>query len=382
MIKRRDICFFIGISILIVQMIANCTIILDFTSRQQIVMQIIAVIFLLIRIFLEKHTIKKLLQKLLILFICFLNSRICDENSIFIIAIVMMASRYVNINKIIKFIAIIMTIFFAGILGIYFINYIFDNEVLDLMIRTTETGRSLRHTFFYIHPNVFSEHITWVAFMWLYLKEDKFNISNYFTIIILALFIYFYPNSRTNSIILILFIVINLIYNKYKNNKIIIFLQKNIFNICFIVSFVLLFMYNFNNSITTKINAWSSGRFKLGWYTNELFGVSLLGQELPIGEKVQYSEKYWILSYALDNFYYRIVYSNGILITILFSIFINKILKHLVEEQETKELVFWTILCLFGLSELVMLNIFLAFPLLTTNKYDSFYDGEKKNDER
>jgi len=356
-----------------IRMIANCTTLYDLSPFIQNIIQVIVIICFFIRIAIEGLSIKEGIVKGVIIFLTFLNYRICDESGIFILAVTIMAAKNMDVKKIVKSIVIPMTVYFAIIISLYFIGYLFDIESLSFMIKKTESSYIVRHTFFYYHPNVFAEQLTWIIFMWLYLKYEKWNTLTYLIIVMFSIFLYYFPNSRTNAVILLLIIVVNLIYNKISIKKLKLF-SRNIFNICLILSMVLMILSNTDNIIVLKVNELLTGRIKLGWYTNELFGLTIFGQKLPIGENLEITQYHWIMSYALDNFYYRIIYANGLIITALYGYFINRGLKTLDKLERKKELIFFVILCIFGLSENVMSNIIIAFPLFFLNDINKSKD--------
>lgn len=189
-----------------------------------------AIILLIIKILWTGLKRKEAIVKGIIAIYLFINYVICGESSLLISYFIIIAAKDMDVNKIVKGIVIPLTFFILTCVGIYFINYFLDNESLNVIIRKTQETSVIRYTFFYKHPNTFAEHVCWVIFMWLYLKLEKINILTYISIGIVAGFLYIFPNSRTNVIILILFIVIYKVCMKY-DNKFIRFLRKNIFNI-------------------------------------------------------------------------------------------------------------------------------------------------------
>lgn len=89
---------------------------------------------------------------------------------------------------------------------------------------------------------------------------------------------------------------------------------------------LLLVFYDENNIIFKYIDSFLSGRIELGAMTNKLFGLTVFGQILPIGGNVEITQYEWIMNYAVDNVYYRLLYSYGIVTFFLYIKFSNKLL--------------------------------------------------------
>ena len=376
-IRKREIMFYIALYLQMIRVIINCTVLIDLSSTLQNVMMFSTIVLLIIKILWSGLTIKEAIIKCSIAIILFINYRLCLESGILIGYFFIIATKDMNINSIIKAIAIPMTIFMIFIIMLYFINYFFDIDSLNVKLRKTQETTTVRHTFFYTHPNVFGEHFCWLIFMWMYLKYNKIGYMTYISVIAGAIFLFIFPNSRTNALILILSLFIYFVYNKFDNN-LIKFVQRNSYNICFILSFVLMILYNYNFPLAIQLNELLSTRIFLGAIAQQFFGVSLLGQVIPIGGKIEITQYEWIMYYSLDNLYYRLVYGYGIITTILYAILYNKMEKGLAKKNMKKELMFTTILSIFGISEIVGVNIILAFPLLFINK---IYEKEENKNE-
>lgn len=378
--KKKDILFFVGLYLLLIQLISNTVVIFDISSKGQNIMQVIAALCLITKIMIEGVSLKEAILKGIILLIAFANYIICDISGIFISILIIMSVKNMDINKIIKSIAVPMTIFISILIALYFIEGIFGDSVINSVSKFSLVKQSNRAKFYYIHPNSFASQLTWTALMWIYLKYDKINFVTYFMMFCLVVFIYVFPNSRTNALILLLSIFIILIYRKFNGKKIRWF-QKNIYNICLILSFVLLFTFDRSNPISNGINVLLTGRIAAGWYTYKLFGIPLLGQILPIGETLRVSDYHWIMTYAVDNAYYRLLFQNGVVILAICTLFMNKKIKSLVDTNNVKDLIFFTILCIFGVSETVVLNILIAFPLLFFKDTEKLFAKQKSSNE-
>ena len=362
-VKGSELLFFIGVYVLLIRMFCITTTIIELTSIQQNIMLIISSVCLITKILLENEPVNKLFKYFIILIVTFINYRINLESSIFITFLVIIASKNIEIKKIIKNLFLFSVFTITMLIIFYIITYIFNVETLKFMIRKSGDVVKVRYTFFYNHANVFASHICWVYFMYMYLRYDKLSWASYLNLILLAIFIYIFPNSRTTAIIMLSILLIKYVFDHFSKNKIVTFVEKNIWIICMIISIILLIFYS-DSSFVQKLNGLFTGRISLGYTTYKLFGIKLLGQQLPLGEAIELSQFDWIMSYALDNWYYRLIFSYGIIITLMYAYFFIKMTRKQFICKNYKNLVFITMLCIFGLCETMPANILMAFPLI------------------
>ena len=124
-IRKREIMFYIALYLQMIRVIINCTVLIDLSSTLQNVMMFSTIVLLIIKILWSGLTIKEAIIKCSIAIILFINYRLCLESGILIGYFFIIAAKDMNINSIIKAIAIPMTIFMIFIIMLYFINYFY-----------------------------------------------------------------------------------------------------------------------------------------------------------------------------------------------------------------------------------------------------------------
>lgn len=360
-IKKNEILFFIGLYILLFRMICNSTTFIELSSLSQKLLLISGVSFLLLKILIDTKKISKLLKYFIILTLLFLNYQLCGESIIFTTFLIIVASKNIELKKIIKVLCVTLGSVLLFSIFMYIVAYIFDAEILHYNIRKVEGTTQVRHTFFFAHANTFSNILCWTYFMYLYYKYEKIGALDNIILCLIALFIYIFPNSRTTAIIMILFLFVLWGYKKFKDTKIVMFAAKNMWIICALVSVICLALHN--NGVVQKIDTMLSGRINLGYQVYNLYGIAWLGHYVPVGCAIQISQTRWIMSLVIDNLYYRLIFYYGIVMTIFWTYMMTKMLSKQVKEKNDKNVVFLVLLCLFGLMETMSLQVMVAFPL-------------------
>ncbi|MCI8546006.1 MAG: hypothetical protein HFJ44_02105 [Clostridia bacterium] len=361
-IKKNEILFFVGLYVLLFRMLCNATTYIELSSLSQKVLLIIGVFCLVFKIVIDTKQMSKLLKYLIILTLLFLNYQICSESIIFTTFLIIIASKNIELKKIIKSLCITLSSLLLFSILMYIVAYIFDAELLHYNIRKVENTIQVRHTFFFAHANTFSNILCWTYFMYLYYNYEKIGAIDKIVLCMIAVFIYVFPNSRTTAIIMVLFLFVLWGYKKIKDTKVVTFLVKNIWIICMIISIGCLIFHN--SGLVQKVDTMLSGRINLGYQVYNLYGTTLLGQYVPVGCSIQISATRWIMSLVIDNLYYRLLFYYGIIISIFFTYMIQKTLAKQVKEKNEKNVVFLVLLCLFGLMETMSLQALVAFPLL------------------
>lgn len=337
-IKKNEILFFVGLYILLFRWLFNITAFIELSVLSQRILLMAGVICLSLKILTDTQNILKLLKYFALLAFLFLNYKLCGESIIFISFLIIIASKNIELKKIIKTLCITISSVLLISVVLYIVAYVFDAELLHYNIRKVDGDVKIRHAFFFNHANTFSNILCWTYFMYLYYRYDKIKALDNIILCLIALFIYVFPNSRTTAILMVLFALVHWGYKKFKDTKVINFIVKNMWIICMVLSIVCLAFHN--NSMIQKLDSMLSGRINLGYLTYDLYGTTLLGQEIPLEKSIQISQTRWIMSLVIDNLYYRLMFYYGVIVTIFLSYMIMKVMFKQVKEKNEKNVVF------------------------------------------
>ena len=268
----------------------------------------------------------------------------------FINLLAIVASKEIELKRVVKVDIVIKTIILLIHCTIYIYQYIFNYAIIEDTI-IMDLGRN-RHALYFNHPNLVAQIVLWLAFDILYLKQcDKKSIILTF---ILLLITYMVTDSRTMFLMYIVFLMLYYgknLFNEKNYKKIIDFIQKFSIDILAIFSLILALLSDKGLYIVGLINKLTSGRVYYSVIALDKFGINLFPNVSAIN----------IEDYTLvDNFYIRAMVLFGIIFIILMSIMTKLIGKD--ENMILKIIIIVFAINLF--SEYNSISIGNAIPLL------------------
>lgn len=262
---------------------------------------------------------------------------------------------------------------------IFYLVFMSTNMIMSYMgklpYNTFPRGEIIRHSFNFRHPNslgLFSLSLyTLICYV---LKKYKIIIT--MTGIPLFHFVYYYVNSRTSGLLILLLLVLHIIYwifafinskIRITNNSItkcfkIIIISLPI--ICFIVSLVMSYAYSPDNSFLVKLDELLSGRIHLQNNAVTNYGMPLFGTQRYFSTTGQTYD-------LLDSYYLLCIYRNGLIFELAILGFISYMLYKNINRYNLF-IMFWVVLvwCLHAFCEPFCLYFcFNPFLLLLFNKY-------------
>lgn len=202
---------------------------------------------------------------------------------------------------------IIIVLYFSGVLGDVFY---YRNGIR-------------RYALGFVHPNILGLRILQLNICHFYLRKDDLKVHDYIMGLVSVAFIAIVPASQTsficNLILVILFFARGRILGKSTKGRWG-FLQALIVMtvLCNILSLAFSLVDTSSNIVLKLIDNSLSRRFYHCYRDINLFGISLLGQHLPIKEQESYAAGLGRL--FLDNTYVGILLWYGIIVYLLFSI--------------------------------------------------------------
>ena len=145
--------------------------------------------------------------------------------------------------------------------------------------------------------------------------------------------------------------------------------------ICSLFSVLTVIFYGTN--LVTEIDSAFSARIKLARATYEYYGISLLGQKLPLGQKLDYMPEFGLNGLTLDSTYYSLMFSYGIFSFFIVVYLLQKTIN--AKNVKMKDVIFIDVFAVFALMETSIMNPLLGFPLLLISEYlDQLHDEKRE----
>lgn len=360
-LKKNEIMYYIAIGIILLRVYLKSTklINLDQDSLFFDILLLISYALLILKIIIKEKWKNIFLYGIIIL-VAVISYSISNMSEFLTLVLIVIASKNIDIKRTLKFlIAFNMTVIGIHMIA-WLIMFIADRENIPVIYRDNDSNNRVRYNFYLGHPNFFSAAVVWTTMMYAYLKFEKLKWYDYLLMIGIAIFIYVVPNSRTSAMLLVALLILIPIFKK--NLKGLVNICKFAIPIIFIILITLVLTYDVNPYID-EINKIFNSRMKLAIATYKEYGIHLLGNDLPLFEKeLTNLYKYGMTALTIDNAYYFMLFSQGILSSVIFTLFYTKLT--LVKGIEKKKILFLTIWSLFAVTETMALTAVIAFPLL------------------
>lgn len=258
----------------------------------------------------------------------------------------------------------------------YGINYALGNVTVT-KVREIDGVVSLRHSFYFNHANGFSLFFLFVLLMFFYLKYKEYRKSTLYLILIMgAIFIYYFPNTRTVSLVLFAAIIFDILLNM-KHSKVICFFCKNLFIIGLVLIALLTVGYISHPGISllSRIDSFMNGRLTMIAGAYNIYGINLIGHRI-VNEDV-YLPSLGYFTLYIDNFWGMLLIRYGV-ISAFFVGTIAMYTGYQLDKKEMKlELLLLAMIFVFGLSESTALDIYPVFPWLFFKKTEVYKFLEK-----
>lgn len=325
----------------------------------------IAVLFIIIKILLEKHTVKEYIFMALIMVliaICFIKSGVL---TIILTPLFIFGAKNINLKKVFIFNLWIRIISFIVIIA-FSLTGIRENHIFYIYRMTGENV--LRLSLGFEHANQLHMHFFIIIILIIYVLYDKFKIS-YAIIIMLANYIlYKYSVSRTGFLSVLVILILTFIFKELTRRKISISkITAWIIPLATTFSLISSMYFSYNSRVMISLNNLLQGRISNSNYYWKLNGVSLLGQKL-ISDTTDL---------ILDNSYVILWLNFGLIILIIFNILYVITSYQLIKDNNYAGLLMIISFALYGVTEGFLSNIFLNisliyFSILFYNKIDFF----------
>ena len=371
-IKKSELIYFFAIILLLIRYTLQVSTLINVSSSSSFfdILLIISYLLLFLKIIYKESIRNLIIYAIIILFaiISYVNSKMTDYLTLVLVVI---ATKNIEIKKIVKF----LFEYYLIILIVHIIAYVLMMLLDSSSIHVIQRDTISRYSFFLGHPNTFAALIAWTNIMYLYLKYEKINKLDYIGSFLVAIFIFFVPNSRTSALLLILTIILIVIFKSNKRKLI------NIFKFALPIISITMFIILFNNDqidFISKLDSFFNARIRLAIAIYENFGIAMFGVYVPFGEELKILYKYGLTQLTVDSTYYSLLFSYGIVNTIIFLLVYTRIC--LKKQTESKIILFLVIWSIYAITETLALSPILCFPLLFATELIEKRKRVKKNE--
>lgn len=365
--KFQNLLFFIAIILFYVVNVNTISRIIIINSSTINQLKVAITTILLLKIIITKEK----LSTYLLFLLCIVIAITCDyatglNYDMLLLVLLILSARNVDVNKVIKLILCLNII----VIGFHCIKYILDyNANVDLLEFQKQFIRSngkIRHTFYFYHPNTFSNNLFWSWMMYFYLNfgKKKEVIRTCIVGIAFAIITYIFPNSRNAALFYIIAILLYCIFQNKKviNSKLFAINTNLFFLLCFFVSWLLLVFLGQDGIIgelVSKINSLLSNRILIGKMYLREYGISIFGN-LFIPEKN--IAAIGVTRVVFDNWYYYMIIRLGLLMSIFYCLIFCKSLLKLSENNNWSKVFVIVIFLLYNCIECVGMTPIISIP--------------------
>lgn len=200
-----------------------------------------------------------------------------------------------------------------------------------------------RHALGFAYCYLSSYFLNWTM-LFLYYKGEKIKLWQYVMLILINQVLYSVSNVRGMYYILICVVVVHFLFirNKKFNWKLKIhkYFSVLIFPICWLVSYIISFMYSTDIKVWNTLDLFFTGRLSFMSRAMDIHGISLFGKDIDLVGNQYGIDK---ISYYIDNAYLKIGLEYGIVILLLIVIGYSFI-TYLAVKSHDSMLYFWFIL--------------------------------------
>lgn len=348
-------CMTLGTILMATKVMLSYGKILPYSNGFDTILVGIALVCFVTRILTQKYSGKILAIYFAISVLALYSCIQAKNNSILITIVTLFALRNYDINKFLKTIFKVESIW-CGFHVVYSLLYsIFvswDKYLLYL------DGR-YRFSFGFAHANTFSALLFCNLMLYIWLNYESNLSKALLKTTIIECIAFVFTNSRTSMATYIILAFLILIRNNSIGRKLTKLLCEfgiPVFSICFIS---LIKGYIKGNPLSYLVDAVLTSRVKLGAYAYKDYGITFIGQYVKYLNNISWDQKWQLNSFTFDNVYSFLAISLGVVWIVVLSLAYYKCAKQL----DVKSLIFMGIWIIYGLSETTILNGYFCFPV-------------------
>ncbi len=362
--KLANLLFYIAVLLLYIICINDISKAISIDSLTVIKLKVITSTIFILKILFNKENLFKYLLFLILISIAIVCD-ICTGLSFTILFIVLLiiASRNIDSNKVIKMIICLNIITIGYHCAKYIIDYNLHPLVLKYQAQFIQNGI---HSFYFCHPRIFVNILFSSWLMWFYLNfNNKEQIIKVYIIgLLLAIITYIFTGFISTTIFYFITMILYFVFQnkkltKKESVKIIVSLT---FLLCIFISWFSLITFGQDNIIgecISKINELLNNRVLLGKRYLLEYGAGLFGKKFTLVDSILASE---FANTALNNWYYYMVIRSGLLMSIFYCFIFCKSLLKLGENNSWSKIFVIVIFLLYNCIECVGVIPIISIP--------------------
>ena len=258
---------------------------------------------------------------LILVFLFAFNTWLLTRDTTLIVFLLFAATTQNTKKKLLNTFLTVQSIILASCIITYFLAL----KIKFINVSLYNTGDRTRYTFFFLQPNNFGIQFAFTIICFIYISK----LSSLISIAILAIssaFLYIFPNCVTGCVVLVIYALLILFFDKID------FFKKKILRFApYLVAIIGIL----------------------------IFSLYLTGKTGFIGKII--SGTFW-----LDFAYVRVLVEFGIIGALIFTVILIHSIRSMIRNRDYSSLILITIVLFYGLSEWGAFSALTAFPLLLT----------------
>ncbi len=263
-------------------------------------------------VFFQDYTIKELVPIGILSIAVLVATLNSDNNMMMSTCLFILASKYLDFNKINIITYIILIVFVLLIISLN-VNGVIDERIMY-------RNGIIRHSLGFNHPNWLGVRLFQIVVAHVYIRKEKMSLIDIIAIACVAYFIYRVPNCQTayySLAIIIALFIIKEIFDLFENGRRtlarIMIYSAALFNIvCVWLSIIDVRKY----PLLKKVDVFMSYRFSNCYKVYKYYGVTLFGQQVDMYKSVM---NHIVHAFYLDTAYTTILLRFGFIVYVLFS---------------------------------------------------------------
>ena len=362
--QLANLLFYIAVLLLYIICINNISKAISIDSLIVIKLKVITSTIFILKILFNKENLFKYLLFLILISIA-IACDLCTGLSFDILFIVLLiiASRNIDSNKVIKMIICLNIITIGYHCAKYIIDYNLHPLVLKYQAQFIQNGI---HSFYFCHPRIFVNILFSSWLMWFYLNfNNKEQIVKVYIIgLLLAIITYIFTGFISTTIFYFIAMILYFVFQNKKltNKESIKIIVSLTFLLCFFLSWFSLITFGQDNIIgefISKINELLNNRVLLGKRYLLEYGAGLFGKKFTLVDSILASE---FANTALNNWYYYMIIRLGLLMSIFYCFIFCKSLLKLSENNNWSKVFVIVIFLLYSCIECVGVIPIISIP--------------------
>ena len=362
--QLANLLFYIAVLLLYIICINNISKAISIDSLIVIKLKVITSTIFILKILFNKENLFKYLLFLILISIA-IACDLCTGLSFDILFIVLLiiASRNIDSNKVIKMIICLNIITIGYHCAKYIIDYNLHPLVLKYQAQFIQNGI---HSFYFCHPRIFVNILFSSWLMWFYLNfNNKEQIIKVYIIgLLLAIITYIFTGFISTTIFYFIAMILYFVFQNKKltNKESIKIIVSLTFLLCFFLSWFSLITFGQDNIIgefISKINEFLNNRVLFGKRYLLEYGAGLFGKKFTLVDSILASE---FANTALNNWYYYMIIRLGLLMSIFYCFIFCKSLLKLSENNNWSKVFVIVIFLLYSCIECVGVIPIISIP--------------------